>query len=174
MGRAARHVDGHVIMYADVITDSMRQAMEETKRRRAIQEEHNRSHGIEPQGIRKAIRDITDRIKAVAEERAGYDATQGPVSYDIPREELVRLIKDLEQQMRSAAKDLEFEKAALIRDRVVELRKLQATDPVEAYPGNLRARILDESPAKARQAASGTGNGAASVRYKIRAKKPQK
>jgi excinuclease ABC subunit B len=117
MGRAARHVNGRVIMYADVMTDSMRRAIEETERRRRIQEEHNEAHGVEPEGIQKAIRDINDRVKQVAEQKDEYNVG------DIPREEIARLIKDFEKQMKDAAKNLEFEKAALLRDRVVELRR---------------------------------------------------
>ena len=120
MGRAARHIDGHVIMYADTITKSMHEAIEETVRRRKIQEDYNQEHGITPQGIRKAIRDITERVKAaaVAETRAAY-------TYEAPvkREDIARLIRDLETQMKQAARALEFEKAALIRDRIIELRK---------------------------------------------------
>jgi excinuclease ABC subunit B len=117
MGRAARHVSGTVIMYADTVTDSMRLAIDETERRRGIQEEFNQDHGIEPEGIRKTIRDITDRVKQVAEEKPDY--VTGP----IPKDELARLIKDLEKQMKDAARNLEFEKAALLRDRIVELRR---------------------------------------------------
>jgi excinuclease ABC subunit B len=118
MGRAARHIDGRVIMYADTITKSMQGAIDETKRRRAIQEAYNREYGITPQGIRKAVRDITERVKVVAE-------TRGEYTYETPatREATARLIKDLETQMKQAAKALEFEKAALIRDRIIELRK---------------------------------------------------
>jgi excinuclease ABC subunit B len=107
-------------MYADNMTKSMKEAIDETKRRRKIQEDFNKEHGITPQGIRKAIRDITERVKAaaVAEKKAAYDVTT-PAS----REDMARLIKDLETQMKQAAKALEFEKAALIRDRIIELRK---------------------------------------------------
>jgi len=118
MGRAARHVDGHVIMYADTITSSMDAAIKETQRRRQIQEAYNREHGITPQSIRKAIRDITERVREVAEARAPY-AAEAPVS----REDVARLIKELETQMKAAARSLEFEKAALLRDRIIELRK---------------------------------------------------
>jgi len=118
MGRAARHVDGHVIMYADSTTKSMRAAIDETYRRRRVQEAYNQEHGITPQGIRKAIKDITDRVKAVAEARAPYVATT-PISKD----EVARLIKELESQMKTAARNLEFEKAALLRDRIIELRR---------------------------------------------------
>jgi len=117
MGRASRHIGGHVIMYADTITRSMKAAMEETQRRRRIQEIYNEEHGITPQGIRKAIKDITERVKAVAETRAPY------VTAPIDKEDIIRLIKDLESQMKASAKNLDFEKAALLRDRIFELRK---------------------------------------------------
>ena len=119
MGRAARHVDGHAIMYADNITRSMRMAIDETDRRREIQKAHNRKHGITPEGIKKAVRDITERVRAVAETKAVYTTYR-----DLPKDDLLRVVKDLESQMRQAAKNLEFEKAALLRDEIVELRKV--------------------------------------------------
>ena len=122
IGRAARHSDGHVIMYADNITDSMRKAIDETYRRRDVQESYNREHDITPQGIHKAVRDITERVKTVAEKRPTYQ-----VRRDMPRDDLLRIIKDLESQMKLAARALEFEKAALLRDEVVELRKVMAS-----------------------------------------------
>jgi excinuclease ABC subunit B len=122
IGRAARHVDGHVIMYADNVTDSMRFALSETERRRAIQRSHNEEHGISPEGITKAIRDITDQLKKVAEERGEYNVQK------LPKDEMARLVRDLEQQMKTAAKSLEFEKAALLRDQVIELRKAMLDD----------------------------------------------
>jgi len=118
MGRAARHIDGQVIMYADKVTRSMREAIDETERRRKIQEDFNQEQGITPQGIRKAVRDITERVKAVAETRAEY-----VYEASVTREDTMRLVKELETQMKQAAKTLEFEKAALIRDRIIELRK---------------------------------------------------
>jgi len=117
MGRAARHIDGHVIMYADTITGAMHEAIEEVNRRRSVQVAYNKEHHITPQGIKKAIKDITERVKVVAEARANYSPT--PISKD----EIQRLIRDLEAQMRKAAKNLEFEKAALLRDRIIELRR---------------------------------------------------
>ncbi|MBL7125304.1 MAG: excinuclease ABC subunit UvrB [Dehalococcoidales bacterium] len=117
MGRAARHIDGHVIMYADTTTKSMAAAIGETQRRRQIQEAYNREHGITPQGIRKAIKDITERVRVVAETRAPY------VAAPIAKDDIARLIKELEAQMKTAARSLEFEKAALLRDRIIELRK---------------------------------------------------
>jgi excinuclease ABC subunit B len=117
MGRAARHVEGHVIMYADNVTGSMRAAIDEVYRRRSVQMEYNTSHGITPQGIKKAIKDITDRVKVVAETRAPYTVA------NFEKDDILRIVKDLESQMKAAAKNLEFEKAALLRDRIVELRR---------------------------------------------------
>jgi len=123
MGRAARHINGQVIMYADASTESMRQAIAETNRRRRVQESYNREHGVTPEGIHKAIRDITDHVKKVAEEKAEY-----VVGREVPKDELARLIKDLEGQMKAAARNLEFERAALLRDQVLELRKQLVSD----------------------------------------------
>ena len=97
----------------------MRKAIDETDRRRAIQKRHNHENGITPEGIRKAIRDITDRIKSVAESHP-----QNAIHRDLPKDDLFRVIKDLESQMRKTAKNLEFEKAALLRDEITELRKI--------------------------------------------------
>ncbi len=139
MGRAARHVNAHAIMYADTTTKSMQHAIEETQRRRRIQEAYNKEHNITPQGIKKAIKDITERVQAVAESRTPYLAAP------IDREEMARLIRQLESQMKAAAKNLEFEKAALLRDRITELRKNEEivgplTKPKETR--NLRAKRL--------------------------------
>ncbi|PZS02791.1 MAG: excinuclease ABC subunit B [Candidatus Chloroheliales bacterium] len=120
IGRAARHVEGTVLMYADRMTESMRAAIDETYRRRAIQIAYNQEHGIEPRSIVKSIRDLTSRLR-VAEEKAEYNASTGEIV--IPRDEIMRLVKDLEVQMKLAAKNLEFEKAALLRDQVIELRR---------------------------------------------------
>jgi excinuclease ABC subunit B len=126
IGRAARHVEGTVIMYADNMTASMKAAIDETYRRRAIQIAHNEANNITPTTIVKEIRDLTERIKMVAEESPTYDAgTPDGVIAEIPPDELARLIKDLERQMKDAAKQLEFEKAALLRDQIVHLRRVQ-------------------------------------------------
>jgi len=133
IGRAARHVDGLVVMYADTMTRSMKAAIDETYRRRQLQIEHNEAHGIQPRGIVKEIRDLTDRVRAVAEEHAEYvtgDSGTGVIAH-IPRDELMRMVKDLESRMKTAAKNLEFEKAALLRDQVVELRRIVEVDPVK-------------------------------------------
>tara|TARA_Y100001934_G_scaffold280083_1_gene385754 strand:- start:6547 stop:8529 length:1983 start_codon:yes stop_codon:yes gene_type:complete len=120
IGRAARHVDGTVIMYADTVTKSMKQAIDETERRRQIQRSHNIENGLEPESIRKTIKDINDRIKDVASETAESGIAAG----ELPLEDLTRLVKDLESQMKKAAKDLEYEKAAIIRDQIMDLRKV--------------------------------------------------
>ncbi len=129
IGRAARHVNGLVIMYADTMTESMRRAIEETYRRRKIQIEYNERHGIQPRSIVKQVRDLTDRIRQAAEERAPYRAEpavlHAGVLGELSPDELARLIRDLERQMKEAAKQLEFEKAALLRDQIFELRRLQ-------------------------------------------------
>ncbi|MBO9320381.1 MAG: excinuclease ABC subunit UvrB [Chloroflexus sp.] len=127
IGRAARHVEGKVIMYADTITRSMEAAIRETQRRRDIQMAYNLRHGITPQGIAKGVRDLTDRIRKLAEERGEYVATPATaVPVDLPRDEVLKLIRDLEKQMKQAAKELAFEKAAALRDQIVELRKTLA------------------------------------------------
>jgi excinuclease ABC subunit B len=118
MGRAARHVHGQVIMYAEDITESMQQAIDETNRRRRLQIEYNEEHNIVPTSIIKEIRDLTDRVYAVSEQEAEYVVTR-----EIPKDQIVRLIEELEQQMRAAAAELEFEKAALLRDQIFELRR---------------------------------------------------
>jgi len=124
VGRAARHVDGKVIMYADTVTQSMKQAIDETERRRQIQRTHNLENGLEPESIRKTIRDINDRIKDVTKETE----TPGIPAGELPLEDLTRLVKDLESQMKKASKDLEYEKAAIIRDQIVDLRKVLVGD----------------------------------------------
>ncbi|OGO13529.1 MAG: excinuclease ABC subunit B [Chloroflexi bacterium RBG_13_68_17] len=139
IGRAARHVEGKVLMYADRMTDSMRKAIDETDRRRAKQSAFNQAHGIEPASIVKAVRDLTDQIAAhaVAEERAEY---RPMTAAQLPREELARLIKELEKQMRNTAEALEFEKAAALRDQIYELREALAEK--EDLPPWQRARVL--------------------------------
>ena len=122
VGRAARHASGHVIMYADRITDSMKRAIDETYRRRDIQDAHNREHGIEPQSIQKEVHDITEGIKGIAETRSSYRTMRQELS----RDDMFRVVKDLEAQMKDAAHNLQFEKAAHLRDEMYELRRLLA------------------------------------------------
>lgn len=133
IGRAARHVDGLVVMYADNVTRSMKAAIDETYRRREVQIAYNTEHGIEPRGIVKQIRDLSDRMRAVAEEAVDYDAGgkgKAGIIHQVPKDELTRMIKDLQTQMKAASRDLEFERAALLRDQVVELRRIIQEDPV--------------------------------------------
>ena len=117
-------------MYADRVTQSMQNAIDETYRRRRIQEDWNVAHGLEPKGIIKSIRDITDHVRMMAEEKEEYGAKDAaaPKSPD----QLLRMVKELETVMKTAAKALEFEKAAAIRDQIVELRReLAGTDEDE-------------------------------------------
>ena len=126
IGRAARHLNGRVIMYADVMTAAMTQAIDETTRRRKKQADYNEEHGIVPAGIVKTVRDITERLRAgVASEGGGsYTTTDRKVSSGMPKVELQHLIAEMEKQMKQAAKDLEFEKAAALRDQVYELKAI--------------------------------------------------
>jgi excinuclease ABC subunit B len=123
IGRAARHTEGSVLMYADRMTDSMKRAIGETNRRRTVQASYNTEHGIVPVGIKREVRSLSERIRgsdSAARERAEGQAVKPD---ELPRDEAVRLIKDLEAEMRRAAKELEFEKAATLRDQIVELRR---------------------------------------------------
>nr|WP_294445066.1 excinuclease ABC subunit UvrB [uncultured Blautia sp.] len=125
IGRAARNSEGHVIMYADVMTDSMKNAIRETERRRAIQEAYNKEHGITPTTVKKAVRDLITVSKAVAETEVKLKKDPESMS----RKELMKLIAQVEKQMRAAAADLNFEQAAELRDKMLELKKnLQEQD----------------------------------------------
>jgi len=128
IGRAARHVEGKVIMYADKMTDSMKRAIDETNRRRAKQVAYNQEHNIQPVSIFKAVRDLTDQLSAhaVAETRGEYSASKGTTG--LAKSEIQRVIGELEKQMKDAAKNLEFEKAAILRDQIFELRSILAED----------------------------------------------
>ena len=119
IGRAARNAEGHVIMYADRITDSMKIAIEETKRRRVIQEEYNKEHGITPQTIQKSVRDLIRISKEIAKEEVAFE--KDPESMN--QKELEKLIATVEKQMRKAAAELDFETAAQLRDKMITLKK---------------------------------------------------
>ncbi len=119
IGRAARNAKGHVIMYADNMTDSMRAAITETNRRREIQSKYNEEHGITPQTIQKAVRDLISISKEIAKEELRFEKDPESMS----RQELQKLIKDVEKQMKKAAADLNFEAAAQLRDQMVELKE---------------------------------------------------
>jgi excinuclease ABC subunit B len=119
IGRAARNASGHVVMYADKVTDSMDLAIKETNRRREIQMKYNEEHGITPATIKKAVRDLISISKKV--EAAELLMDKDPES--MSRKELGKLIKEVEKQMRIAAAELDFERAAILRDQNVELKK---------------------------------------------------
>jgi excinuclease ABC subunit B len=121
VGRAARHTEGTVIMYADRVTDSMHRAISETNRRRRIQMEFNEEHGITPVSIHKDVRSLSDRLRAA--EGEGERSGGGLAIAAMPRDEIMRIVKDLEAQMKRASRELEFEKAAQLRDQIVELRR---------------------------------------------------
>ena len=119
IGRAARNAEGHVIMYADNMTDSMRMAIDETMRRREIQMKYNEEHGITPQTIKKSVRDLISISKKVAAEEMKLEKDPESMS----AAELEKLIKKLEKQMKKAAAELNFEAAAELRDKLIELKK---------------------------------------------------
>jgi excinuclease ABC subunit B len=125
IGRAARNVGGEVVMYADSLTDSMKAAIDETNRRRAIQVRYNDDHGIVPTTVIKGIRDINDRLRAVAEASGSYDEREPGRGRDLSemgRDQVEKLVAQLEAEMRQAARELEFERAAALRDEVQEIR----------------------------------------------------
>jgi excinuclease ABC subunit B len=122
IGRAARNIEGSVVMYADRITDSMRRAIDETDRRRKIQHEYNQRHGIEPKGIFKDVKDITERVREIA----GKSTDTKLDSEGISKEDLHIILDDLKAQMEHAAKELEFEKAAILRDQMNDIKKVIA------------------------------------------------
>jgi excinuclease ABC subunit B len=118
MGRAARHIQGTVVMYADHLTEAMQQAMEETNRRREKQQAYNQEHGIVPTAIVKAVHDLTERVRTATQEESGLDLKPAQMEPAM----LEKLIRELEKQMREAADNWEFEKAATLRDQIFELR----------------------------------------------------
>jgi len=135
IGRAARHINGTAIMYADQITDSMRRAIEETERRRRIQMAYNQEHNISPTSIVKQVRDLTDWVRSAAAPQAAAEPAQ------MSRDELLRLIRELEKEMKKAAQELEFEKAAVLRDQIFELRA--TLEAKEEGPAWERARRME-------------------------------
>ncbi len=150
IGRAARHVEGKVIMYADTITPSMQSAIDETNLRRARQMAYNQEHGIEPRSIVKAVHDLTEEIAAHRAEETALAVAEKKGQYttvaDLPKDELNKMVKELERQMKQAAQNLEFEKAAMLRDQIMELRQILVLKEAGGNP-NLPAwekmRLLD-------------------------------
>jgi excinuclease ABC subunit B len=119
IGRAARNVHGKVIMYADTVSDSMRRAIDETDRRRAIQTKYNAEHGITPRTIEKAVREVIEATKVAEAEDAWYEARS---KNEMTHKERAAYIKKLETEMKESAMRLEFERAAILRDRIMELK----------------------------------------------------
>jgi excinuclease ABC subunit B len=144
IGRAARHVDGTVVMYADKQTEAMRVAIDETNRRRAKQEAYNAAHGIQPRSIVKAVHDLTERVKRVAETSADYDVRSERLS----RRELLTLIHEFEEEMRRAAAELEYERAAVLRDQIRDLRA--TLDLMDERPEweRMRQPLAERSPTR--------------------------
>lgn len=141
IGRAARHLHGKVIMYADRMTDSMSRALEETNRRRKKQQDYNTLHGISPVSIHKEIHDITSRLTAgsmVAEKKATYETGKHPLL--MPRNEFNRVITEMESQMKALARDLEFEQAAALRDEIYDLKRMYTE--MEDLPPWEKAKIM--------------------------------
>jgi excinuclease ABC subunit B len=152
IGRAARHVEGTVLMYADKMTVSMEAAIRETERRRSIQEAYNREHNIIPIGINKGVRDLSDRLRKAAEDQGVYATTTAQQIVELPtsREAMSKLIKDLEKQMKNASRDLEFEKAAALRDQILDLRRTMALEE-ELAPSPTPQRPKERLKAGARR-----------------------
>jgi excinuclease ABC subunit B len=139
VGRAARHISGTAIMYADRITDSMQRAIDETERRRQVQVAYNEEHGIVPASIVKEVHDLTERMR-VAASTEEIEETRGVAQ--LSKDELARLIREVERQMKAAAQELEFEKAALLRDQVFELRAMMADKEADDVPAWERERRM--------------------------------
>ena len=156
IGRAARNTGGRVVMYADAVTESMRVAIDETNRRRAIQERYNAEHGIEPQTIIKGIHDINDRLRAVAESTVVYTSERRAADLAAAdKAEVERLVARMEAEMKQAAKELEFERAAALRDEIqqIRLRVLDQDASVAVARAAERAAREAKLPAKERAAA---------------------
>jgi len=136
IGRAARNVDGHVVMYADSITDSMRQAIDETERRRARQIAYNQEHGITPETVKKAIYSLE-----IQEKDLQADAVELMAGAGVPRTDLLAIARDLEKEMRRLSKELQFEDAARVRDRIILIRKRLAGEEAEEEDGEVALAI---------------------------------
>jgi excinuclease ABC subunit B len=148
IGRAARHIDGKVIMYADTVTNSMQGAIDTTNARRERQKAYNEAHGIEPRSIIKAVHDLTEDIMESRELALAEEAGKYTTVAELPKPEMSRMIVELEKQMKEAAQALEFEKAAVLRDQVMEMRRMLALKDAgadEEMPEWERLRLLDEA-----------------------------
>jgi hypothetical protein len=172
IGRAARNTEGEVVMYADHITESMRIAIDETNRRRTIQENYNTAHGIEPVTIVKSIRDINDRLRAVAEAHGTYRTGPGQerALSELAKGEVEKLVAKMEAEMRQAARDLEFERAAALRDEVQEIRLRVLDEDASALVARAaeRAARAPATPAGSRPAPARSGHLIKPVRQMTR------
>ena len=165
MGRAARNVSGKVVMYADAVTDSMRQAIDETTRRRSVQEAYNREHGIEPRSVQKAMNDITSFISEAAASGEAEAAASQAVAEELarlPREEVARIMAAIEDDMRAASEKLDFEEAARLRDQLVRLKAQVEGDEESAVIERLR---------KGSRKSAGPGATGAAKRFNRHAKR---
>jgi len=152
IGRAARHINGHVIMYAEKMTDAMRTAIDETNRRRKIQSRYNEEHHIEPASIVKQVRDLTERVQQMSEQALAVSAEEDSTPLAaLPKREVQKLIDALETEMKAAAKALEFERAAMLRDQIIELRQIMILKEAEGQDpsllivkGNIAQRRTDK------------------------------
>jgi excinuclease ABC subunit B len=149
IGRAARNVEGHVIMYADSITDSMRTAIDETERRRNRQIAYNEEHGIEPESIRKAIYSIE-----LEKKDAQADAVEMLAGAGMPREDLLALVRDLEKEMKRLSKELQFEDAARVRDRIIGIRRRLSGEDVGDEDDSAVALAMAAAPKQKTQVRS--------------------
>jgi excinuclease ABC subunit B len=166
-GRAARNVTGEVVMYADRVTESMQVAIDETARRRAKQEQYNLEHGIVPQTIVKGIRDINDRLRAVAEASGAYAAGgRARELSDMSREEIAKLVAQMEAEMRAAAREMEFERAAALRDEIqqIRLRVLEEDASVAVGRAAERAAAAPTAPATPSPASAKPSERAAAMK----------
>ena len=163
IGRAARNIEGEVVMYADRVTESMRVAIDETNRRRAVQEKYNLDRGITPTTIVKSIRDINDRLKAVAESSGSYDGV-GPGRQrdlsELAKAQVEKLVAQMEAEMRQAARDLEFERAAALRDEVQQIRLRVLEEDASAVV----ARAAERTASRPATAPARAGRGMKPVR----------
>ena len=159
IGRAARNIGGEVVMYADRVTESMKVAIDETDRRRAIQTAYNVEHGIEPTTIVKGIHDLNQRLRAVAESTVVYSSERGGAFSEADRAKVEALVTRMEAEMRAAAKELEFERAAAIRDEVQQIRLRVLEQDASVIVGRAAERAasrrttgggLDDAAARAR------------------------
>jgi excinuclease ABC subunit B len=173
IGRAARNIGGEVVMYADNMTDSMRAAIDETNRRRAIQERYNRDHGIEPVTIVKGIRDINDRLRAVAEAHGTFATAPGQerAFSEMAKGQVEKLVGQMEAEMRRAARELEFERAAALRDEIQEIRLRVLEEDASASMARAAERAAKSRPVGAagdRLAPARSGRTIRPVRQAVR------